>query len=407
MSPESGWYRGDVASQEYKEYRKTKKIDILGQFASFGSESLDYVDEIRGSKSLNQDARIGALFEKSKKQLKRYNRGFLTELFGSPIFFEAVNDPLFVAEMRQNTVLLEWINQSPDGLSAESLKDAFDEGLMPDALYEKMLRIHRNKFKSDSERFREQLPEYLDRIRKKFFAAIDQGMLPISKERFEETLSDYSFGLQDAVEANFELTGGLHYIAERRILIAQSVSDQAEVERALAHEIFHALAGQTVLAKDTYYDVPGFKATVTDFGFRKGGLRFGKIKTGATRLSWLNEAVTQQLTFNLGYDAKGIYKQEMTLLSLLQEKGARAINLESFTQAYFENYSQKKGQAPVAAWSSLVRQINEAYCPNFLIYLEDYIRSHSLNKAISAMKQSWKRIVPKNKRPPTRGKKVK
>ena len=157
------------------------------------------------------------------------------------------------------------------------------------------------------------------------------------------------------------------------------------------HEMFHVISGSLFLTTPRHLGI-------YNTAQHRQGLSFGpKVGTDVEsmekkeRFTWLNEAVTENLALSIskdGADDFATYRAERVLLSLLINgpvgEGSVRVDRNKFYQAYFEDYkAEDSDEIRLKKWKELIRSINEAYYPGFLVKIDKLIKEKNIGYVIS------------------------
>ncbi|OGY87455.1 MAG: hypothetical protein A2233_00885 [Candidatus Kerfeldbacteria bacterium RIFOXYA2_FULL_38_24] len=161
--------------------------------------------------------------------------------------------------------------------------------------------------------------------------------LPITEEYVEKRLKEVTIQLADVFCPGYEaeVAGEYASYSDHILIWPQATKDELGLKKTIAHELFHALSGQTVIKErlikdpdepydnfDEYEDsAPGF----SDYKVRRVGLRYAK----KDRHRWLNEAITHILT-------EGLYRAETRAEEEEMEAGLN--DVYDFMELFFGKY---------------------------------------------------------------------
>lgn len=250
-----------------------------------------------------------------------------------------------------------------------------------------MLKVHDRVFMEKSEEFNNDVSGLLQEIK----ADITDEEL---RARFEKRVPEVNIVMIDGLTENMEGNWGLYEEDTNRIKIAQQVPERW-LKHTLTHEIMHALEGKKIMARkidrDYPTDLPEYDIHIT-----KGGLVIGN------QFSWLNEAITENITTEILNEEGSQYQSERDLLSLLFASGSVPIDFSLFRKAYFEDYDPEhpKGKR-MPHHQALIDAVDSAYTKGFLAKLNYYVVKHGdrqhpeigVQAAINVMKTDWRNIV--------------
>lgn len=175
------------------------------------------------------------------------------------------------------------------------------------------------------------------------------------------------------------------------LLFAIPRRSEGAPSRTFTHEVFHGLSGVTSLGHFVEDDGEDFMG---DIDIQRLGLQFDHPhglyrdtshtpKEKLPRFTWLNEAVTEELTA-LSYDCMpNTYREERKILHdlamAMEPYSGKKNPFLLFYSAYFEDYdpSQPPGKR-VPHWRELQRVINDTFGSGFLVELDKHIRKHGV-----------------------------
>lgn len=179
--------------------------------------------------------------------------------------------------------------------------------------------------------------------------------------------------------------------------------------KILFHELLHAVSGRTVIKSQVVDDIEGYgEFTDTDIIHQRTGTRIGSPRGEGLemkqRFHWLNEAVTEQLTWRLlgkkipepksvmerlmskKYEGSATYVPERKLFDLLLQKGSTPLDEKLFLAAYFEDFDPEKPN-PIPAWKAMTKAVRESYGSNMLLELDKMIKSGGIGQAIKFLQE--------------------
>jgi hypothetical protein len=227
--------------------------------------------------------------------------------------------------------------------------------------------------------------------------------------KMEERLKTVSIRLADPIMTTFEHVGGWYNDFTAAILIRNDLlregGDDVHFSFVLRHELFHALSGR-VAYREIWHeeDEDGFaQAEYVDlFGENivggRVGLAFGPfpLEGGERngRFDWLNEAVTETLSYSQeereligGFMG---YGNERVLYQLLLHGGKAEIPEKLFVEAYLEDY--EPGDNPIPKWKELWHSLQENYEPGILVKLDKLVKSGGAKAAYAYLVENYPNV---------------
>lgn len=251
----------------------------------------------------------------------------------------------------------------------------------------KHFRLRQKEFKKDI------LPPLLDELTEKIGTAVDQRILPLSKERWQNAIGRAHISLFDQLIVHREYPSFDKDVAGQRIpesLIYLGDDIPAEkVLEVLLHEMMHEMEGRTIRETGEDEVDPRYR-----FDEQRGGLAF-HVTAGSfitQRFRWLNEAITVYATY-LVLQKKSIlergYKDEVSILLILKTE----VPIDIFLRAYFEDYVPSKTTG-VPDWKKLMQTLNQCFGPKFLLRLDQFIgqQQDHVAEALALMRKPKKEI---------------
>lgn len=162
--------------------------------------------------------------------------------------------------------------------------------------------------------------------------------------------------------------------------------EELPIYHTYVHEMVHALAGRTIMGKEK-------RGEIKEIDTVREGMDFG----GKDRaFGWINEAITEAITMYLvGPNMKiGSYRAERKLLFALLEKGKKHLVYRNFFEAYFESLDPDQDpDKRIPAYRALISDISEAYCPQFLVKLNQFVQKNGAKAALKALDDWEEKIV--------------
>ncbi|MBI3109556.1 hypothetical protein HYZ06_00765 [Candidatus Daviesbacteria bacterium] len=269
-------------------------------------------------------------------------------------------------------------------------KKVFDVKGIPNKILESMIIAHVQRFETQLNTFDTQIQAWNQQFKQQITEKIDGGAYPISPETLERRLRNTKVVLGDALRDDLTSDRGGQFDVEKETAMIAQQELRRRGEKVYTHEMFHALSGRTLVAKQpepTPYSFGG-----VEFNAQRIGLRFQADKMG--RFRWLNEAVTEHLAQDLLSLSDSAYAPERELFRLLQQQGKTPIPEDLFIGAYFENYDPDLPYGErIPAWKKLYGAINDVYSPGFLVRLDNYVKANGVEKAVEVMKHDWREMT--------------
>lgn len=150
-----------------------------------------------------------------------------------------------------------------------------------------------------------------------------------------------------------------------------SEDPKGEIKNTIFHEFYHLLSGSSITIREEARDWGHYLSAF----LKKTGLRLNT--QGRLFLSWLNEAITEDLTLNSSdykidgedtYDGSGIYVDERKEFHDLIKKG---VSKQLFIDAYFENFVEDPNKKPGEKYTKLLKRVSEVLGPEELLKLNN------------------------------------
>ena len=136
----------------------------------------------------------------------------------------------------------------------------------------------------------------------------------------------------------------------------------------LAHELTHALSGQTWQEKT---EVNNSGEEKQELRSTRTGLLFEPDSSGVQNFTWLNEAFTESITREwIGNSGTPEYATEIQLLEKIINGGG--ISMSQAREAYFENFNPNSTHR-TAKIAEFFQAVNKTFGPGFLINLSHFI----------------------------------
>lgn len=344
---------------------------------SFGAQELY---DIKRLLTKNGSAREPQEVQKLKERLAK-ELNAVAAMFSSPSRFDAIvnffngiyEDPRF--RERLDSAFEQYQTLLKDSRYRVLLPRMIDE--LPTDLFIEILEARKKRFEDQSAAFAEDLPGMKERFRQRIQEKVSSGLITLPMERVDTMLALNSFALEDDLRVEMEDKGGMYDSGFHAVGVSSGLSVERR-EWVFTHECLHALSGRTVLARSVDYDAPEEKQ-LYDVEIQRLGTRFGgsgKELDTTVKFKWLNEAITQWLTEQLGDPEKRVYVDEKNMLHRLCAKVPRAM----FIEAYFEDYDPDNPQ-PIPKWKALWNRVNQAFGQDHLLVLDEKYKAHQKQKA--------------------------
>lgn len=286
----------------------------------------------------------------------------------------------------KNENIQEWLKKNPqrENGTLNNILVAFASNKIPTEILFQTLLDRDTYIEKCNLDFQEKLPALLEEVNTLF----DQHKYIktyINREYRENRLKNSKILIADPLVCIFENNLG-HYNKDTHSIFLDPRLARESLPHVLIHEILHALSGQTVLQKRMY------KETETDEELKNSHASYEVQRIGMriirdNQFQWLNEGITELLAQEVyplptSYPYQ-IYPDEINLVRLLRESGKFQIPIESFLNAYFEDYDTTKDDR-VPAWKNLIGKLNESYAPGILNKVDSIIRGDSESGIIDA-----------------------
>ncbi len=286
----------------------------------------------------------------------------------------------------------------------ETTGDFVQKGLViSDQLFRSMLELHQAEIQASKGVLKSRARQAVIDFKKKLSEVARKENLQLTPEFVNQRLGEISFDVKDAIVAKLKEIHAEYDSDFSNISIAHNVLDKKDLFRAVIfHELLHALSGRTEVVKTRGQYSPYIQNVRT--GLYVASLHSKQIPR--PRFYWLNEAVTETLTWQLlgkqipkqpgnffEYlnqmgELQASYGGERELYQLLLSRSRYPINKNLVLAAYFEDYDPNK-PAAIPAWKTFIKALNESYGVNILLILDKIIkndRSGGLAKAIQFLK---------------------
>lgn len=335
---------------DYARERQEKKNIAEQEDRYFGKEFFDEHGEYNG-KPLDA---IPELFEGLWKKQSGLGLSILTGFSK-----EMLSHP----KMRNTPAVQNAVRGMPSAPFApqELLRAILMCEIPPDVMVD-MLRIHRQTHEACTIYVNERLPDMRQRFLKGISRLLRAPQHPLSVEMLpygtiERRMSEVAVVAGDELEylrsdngvADYHFTNNSITLLPN--IASPDISNEAYLFESFSHEMFHAVAGKTIVR-----DKKGYTQ------IRQGVLFHGGFQ-------WLDEAITEQLAIEIegteGRDTDA-YKSERRIYSALRKQ----VPAEFFLRAYFENATPLNDSNRLRGQAELHRRIIDAYGFNILIHIE-------------------------------------
>lgn len=244
------------------------------------------------------------------------------------------------------------------------------EHLMPDPVLMDMIRTHREFTQKRVKELWPAVDEMRERVGPFLRSAIESGLLPISIDGLGDRLNNLNIGFVDGMKSKLSYVWG-SYSSQFHLIELSTAIPENHRWNTFVHEVLHSLGGMISSVEEDKYGNRVVRSIKCGLGIKSEG--------GDTLFSWLDEAVTEQITQDLlngrellGGDFDGVsYQKERKLLKRLIDDG---IPKELFIQVYFENYDAARSGHKTPALRKLFRMCNERFGKGYLMTLDRDIR---------------------------------
>ncbi len=295
-------------------------------------------------------------------------------------------------------------------LAKKSKDSEIDSELVP--IVVAALERHQHEMLKKEEEMRKDIPQLMEKFKKRIKKAAEKGIFPIDPEVLEERLGIVRFHIIDPIMSKLQNKSG-DYSADTHTVRLSTTTQTAKespnfIHKILhlfsneddnkfstfTHEVFHGLSGQskiTMINKE-YEDIRGNMVSRVGLNLHKEG---GTGERKRPSFTWLNEALTEQAAVDL-LDKKESesYEPERELLHMLIKHG---VSRELLYKAYFDNYTiRKPGEHRTPALKELFVETNKKFGDRFLINLDRYISAQmaetgSDSKGVEHAIDTWKK----------------
>lgn len=371
----------------------------------FGGQALHTIDQMTRKANIDAAQRIPMQREEDFRGLRELLGNFsqqdeYKDLFGYFLFEAIEGVPEFKNKfneiMSQNMSILSMDNHaelSDDEIfnrileSGDAVTKIFsNRNVVNDALFEKILRNHRDQFLEKTSQFLETKQKMREDFAVALAKTVEQHGISLDKDTIEKRLESVKIMMVDGMSGLISThTRGANYPSLRIVYINSMLRDE-DVRHTLYHELMHEVSGST------FEDI-GADKQVSRLAVRKFGLyRFDQDNRmyGREKYRWLNEAVTESLTYELLQPDEPTYTTEVLLFGELLKK---SISPNILYDAYFENGKGTINEQGKSKWQQFIDTIDFEYTPGFLDRLDEYVSERGLGAALKAMHEDWRIIA--------------
>ncbi len=257
----------------------------------------------------------------------------------------------------------------------DTAKQRYGGYVVPDAIFEKMLRKHRQRFQEESKRFESEAKAMMEWFRNKVMQDIASGTSKIDPAVFERRMAEVKVVPLDPMLGAGGLRGG--FDPKTALVSIRTGLTETERRKLFAHEMRHALAGRIIS-----YEVRNGKPRII---FRKIGLGFERTTSEHTEypvidpvskeeryplksvkygdgsiLTWLDEAYTEiSAVDDVGEITSSTYVQFREMLKAIQDQG---VDINLLGAAYYENDDPSMpSERRKSAWKAFSENLRKAY----------------------------------------------
>ncbi len=399
-----------IAIQDNRERRDTEELELVSLGNSIGSglsikslqhlpkEALRHVSEKLGRVAEHSPDEVRKMFlrylntVKNTKELERIaaklkksvqNTEVQEENRYSDLVYSIYGDPRI---LRQKIVrsLLEICKQR------NLLDDPNLRQLMTEVVDEQEKWVAEQK-----EKLQPEIEKMIAQFKTDTKQAVDEGIFPVSQSVIEERVDSLKFTIEDPVVMNFLKDRWGSYESNTHVISLSAGISPNNLYETFVHEVFHSLSGQSDIQETTLDTTESYGDTRYDT--TRVGLGFNPKTRGVSdqektntknplSLNWLNEALTEEATFDL-IGVAGLYQHERELLQIMIDAG---IPKDLLYRGYFDNYTVKPpGEHRTPELKKLFTFTNEKFGTGFLINLDSFITDSGKNGVKLAI-EKWK-----------------
>ena len=250
------------------------------------------------------------------------------------------------------------------------------------------------------ELFRDSISKSVAEFKDSMIESINNGDLPISQDELEKRMKNLTFGLVDPLISTLQGASGAayHSLGQTHIDISTLLYGE-EIKSTVFHELLHAISGKS----NNHGEDSGSDKVVDKIGLsfspQKGeGIVYNDFLLN--RFSWLNEAMTENLTMEFDVQKNGedipsekrSYLFERKLLAKLIKNG---ISDETLRQAYFEQYKlTEPGEHRQPNMQKMFKEVGDKFYKGFFVDLDDYISfiTQGGDDGVQVAFEEWERI---------------
>lgn len=376
----------DEVTKAREERRKSRRYErVFGEIevdlVRSGEEALqdpdtkpEFAEKIR--------TRIPEYLALARNDLQKKHGGEGSKRFVEKFFYEGIAAPEVAAILAQT-------NQSE--LTPSTL---FDSNIISDEMLSLMMQSHIDQFQAKETTFKLEVPRRLAEYKACMKEYCTKQNIPLPQEALEQ-LDPEQYHLIDELmiyepEDPENLKRGGRYLPSRhQVFIATGAAENVPT---FFHEASHVISGKKIVISPGEKQDNAMIATTLRDGF---SISLHPKLDGEDRFTWLNEAVTQELTEGLmkereglfdeplnPKDTEGVYWEERRVLAALIERSDGRLSLPDIVAEYLStnNLPKTSTTSPVEPFEPLRRRVDEAYRPGFLAQLDKKIRDPN-NKA--------------------------
>ena len=392
-------------SDEYRDQR-AKDLEVQERFKTHESLSFGHF-EVDMAKIWFKEADFSALVKQTRESTK--NRRELDRIISpakqklSETFTEidpADKDSILEVETSVKRFISESLGSpeirtelekylTEELTEAKSFVGALDK--IPNGLFLVMLKHHQESYLNRNKEFSE---ETFPKLREFFLARLPELIksgVPVDLEEAAVRANEMKGYLADSLGTARMEPGisGTSNAQTGRIGLSDSVTDSKKIEEIVFHELMHAISGKSPVLETN--DPNPMIRIQND----RSGVSFMKQKSIPPRFTWLDEAVTEELTLKVAGKVpkqNEVYKQEIAMLGLLRVQGKKPIPDNTVYAAYFEGYDTADPER-VPAWKEFAKSVAEAYDPKLLLQLDKLVQEQGIDKALEIFHKDWKSIL--------------
>lgn len=286
------------------------------------------------------------------------------------------------------------------------IKDIFNKDKVSNGVLEIALRRYDENYRAKQEALLHNGDVYKDKFKERIKQLASEGEIAVNLSLVDQRLQRVQLHMDDPLgwDTPSVRLGSSDNLFE--LIGISAIVDEKDVEANVFHELLHQVAGRTIVefakrpitpderVKGSEEDLDNLFQSDTGVAVPRAGLRFVPYTdmykaSKKERFSWLDEAVTEDLTakllpnFQADNDNKA-YTEEVKLLNLL----AKTVGVEKklFYDAYFENdFDEKGNQGNLSARRELFKAINTTLGAGFLREIDQRIKKDSKEGIVYAL----------------------